>query len=253
MILKCCRASVILIVILSVSCVPTKKLQYFNDIDKMEETLINPRTQKRIMPFDKLFIKVMSVDPQTSQIFNSSEEMRYGSGSAGIIGYYVDESGNINFPFVGDIKVSSLTTSQAADKIQIALNDYVANTSIIVKYIDNQITVIGEVQRPGVYTFTQDKLNIYEAIGLGGGISRYGNRKKVILIRSQGDKIMHYRLNLSDSKLAGTENFYILPNDIIVVEPLRSISTSYSNITFSTALTTIATLVQVLLFIYVVK
>lgn len=246
-------ASVIFIVILSVSCVPTKKLEYFNDINRIEEATLNPRTQKPIMPFDKLFVKVLSVDPGTSQIFNSSEEMRYGGGSAGIIGYTVDESGNINFPFVGDIQVRALTTSQAAVKIQTALNDYVANTSVIVKYIDNQITIIGEVQRPGVYTFTQDKLTVYEAIGLGGGISRYGDRKKVVLVRSEGDKIMHYKLDLSESKLAGTDNYYIIPNDVIVVEPLKSISTSYSNITFTTVLTSIATLVQVLLFIYVVK
>lgn len=251
--LRYCITSVVLIAILSVSCVPTNKLKYFNDINSIEDASISPRTQKTIMPFDKLFVKVLSVDPLTSQIFNSSEEMRFGNGSTGIIGYSVDESGNINFPFVGDIKVSSLTTSQAADKIQKTLNDYVTNTSIIVKYIDNQVTIIGEVQRPGVYNFTQDKINIYEAIGLGGGLSRYGNRKEIILIRSQGDKIMHYTLNLSDSKLAGTDNYYILPNDVIVVEPLKSISTSYSNITFTTVLTSISTLVQVLLFIYVVK
>lgn len=251
--IKCCQLSIILLAILSVSCVPAKKLEYFNDFTRIKETSYNPRSQKLIMPFDKLFINVLSVDPKTSQIFNSSEEMRYGSGNSGIIGYSVDESGNIDFPFVGYVEVSSLTTSQAADKIQLELNDYVANTSVVVKYIDNQITVIGEVQRPGVYSFTQDKLNIYEAIGLGGGISRYGNRKKVILIRSQGDMIRHYRLNLSDSKLAGTDNYYIIPNDVIVVEPLKSISTSYSNITFTTVLTSIATLVQVLLFIYVVK
>jgi polysaccharide export outer membrane protein len=200
------------------------------------------------MPFDKLFIKVLSIDPQTSQIFNSSDEMRFGSGNNGVIGYAVDEAGNINFPFVGDIKVVSFTTSQAADKIEKALDDYVTNTSIIVKYIDNQVTVIGEVQRQGVYNFTQDKLNIYEAIGLGGGLTRYGDRKNIVLIRNQGEKIMHYRLNLSDSKIAGTDYYYIIPNDVIVVEPLRAISTSYSNITFTTVLTSITTLIAVLLF-----
>ena len=61
---------------------------------------------------------------------------------------------------------------------------------------------MGEVQRQGVYPFTQDKLNIYEALGLGGGLTQYGDRKKIILIRNEGDKIMHYRLNLSDSKIA---------------------------------------------------
>ncbi len=234
--------------VFAVSCVPTYQLKYFNDIDKVKEPEVNPRTQKVIMPFDKLFIKVLSTDLQTSQIFNSSEEMRYGNGNNGVIGYLVDETGNINFPFVGSINVVSLTTSQAGEKIQKALNDYVANTSIIVKYIDNQITVIGEVQRQGVYSFTQDKLNIYEAIGLGGGLTRYGDRKNIILIRNQGDQIMHYRLDLSDSKIADKAFYYILPNDVIVVEPLKAVSSSYSNITFTTVLTSITTLIAVLLF-----
>ena len=241
-------AGVIFISLFVVSCVPTRQLKYFNDINNVEEPVVNPRTQKMIMPFDKLFIKVLSIDPQTSQIFNSSEEMRYGSGNNGVIGYLVDEAGNINFPFVGNIKVGSLTTSQAAEKIQNALTDYVTNTSIIVKYIDNQITVIGEVQRQGVYSFTQDKLNIYEAIGLGGGITRYGDRKNIILIRNQGDKIMHFRLNLSNSMIADNAVYYILPNDVIVVEPLKAVSSSYSNITFTTVLTSITTLIAVLLF-----
>ena len=154
-----------------------KNLSYFNDINELEEPGVNPRTQKLIMPFDKLYIKVLSIDPQTSPIFNTTEEMRYGSGSS-VIGYLVDEAGNINFPFVGNINVGGLTTAKAVEKIQKALSDYVSNTSVTVKYIDNQVTVMGEVQRQGVYTFTQDKLNIYEAIGLGGGITRYGDSKK---------------------------------------------------------------------------
>jgi len=242
------ETGVILMMIFFVSCVPTKQLSYFNNNNEADEPGINPRTQKKIMPFDKLLIKVLSIDPQTSMIFNSSEEMRYGNGSNGIIGYLVDETGNVNFPFVGNINVVSLTTSQAAEKIQKALNDYVEHTSIIVKYIDNQITVIGEVQRQGVYPFTQDKLNIYEAIGLGGGITRYGDRKNIILVRNQGDKIMNYRLNLSDSKIASKTFYYILPNDVVIVEPLKAISSSYPNITFTTILTSITTLIAVLLF-----
>ena len=236
------------IMIFSISCVPTKQLSYFNDIDELTEPGINPRTQKIIMPFDKLYIKVLSIDPQTSQIFNSTDEIRsYGYGSS-IIGYLVDEAGNINFPFVGNINVGSLTTSQASEKIHKALNDYVSNTSVIVKYVDNQVTVMGEVQRQGVFPFTQDKLNIYEALGLGGGLTRYGDRKNIILIRNEGDKIMHYRLNLSDSKIASRDYYYILPNDVIVVEPLKAISSSYSNITFTTVLTSITTFIAVLLF-----
>lgn len=242
------KIAVIILLIFAVSCVPVKQLNYFNDLNDLEEPGVNPRAQKRIMPFDKLYIKVISIDPQTSQIFNATEEIRSGGGSTGILGYLVDESGNVNFPFVGNINVLSLTPAQASDKIQKAMDPYVSNTSIIVKYIDNQITVMGEVVRQGVFPFTQDKLNIYEALGLGGGLTRYGDREKVILIRNEGGTIRHYRLNLSDSKIAGKDYYYILPNDVIIVEPLKTISTSYQNITYTTILSSITTLIAVLLF-----
>ena len=239
---------VIFIMIFAASCVPAKQLSYFNDTNELEVPAVNPRTQKLIMPFDKLYIRVLSIDPQTSLIFNTSEEMRYGTSSNSVIGYLVDEAGNINFPFVGKINVGSLTTVQASEKIQKALSDYVSNTSIIVKYVDNQVTIIGEVQRQGVFPFTQNKLNIYEAIGLGGGLTRYGDRKNIILIRNENDKIMQYRLNLSNSKITSKDYYYVLPNDVIIVEPLKAISSSYSNITYTTVLSSITTLIAILLF-----
>lgn len=239
----------LLMIIITVSCVPFNKVRYFNDINELKGPDINPRTQKLIMPFDKLYIKVLSTDLQTNQIFSSTDEIR-GSGSEGssVIGYMVDEVGNINFPFVGNINVGSLTTALASEKIQKALNEYVSNTSISVKYVDNQVTVIGQVQRQGVFPFSRDKLNIYEAIGLGGGLTPYGDRRNIILTRQKGDKIMHYRLNLSDSKIASKEYYYILPNDVIIVEPLKTISTSYQNITFTTILSSVTTLIAILLF-----
>jgi polysaccharide biosynthesis/export protein len=242
------KAIIFLFLVVTASCVPVEKLSYFNDINELEEPGVNPRTQKLISPFDKLYIKVYSIDPQTSAIFNMSEEIRYGSGGSSVIGYLVDEAGNVNFPFVGNINVGGLTTAKAGEKVQKALNDYVSNTSISVKYIDNQVTVLGEVQRQGVYTFSQDKLNIYEALGLGGGITRYGNRKNIILVRNEGDKIMHHRLNLSDSKISGKDTYYVMPNDVLVIEPLKAISSSYQNITYTTVLTSITTLIAILLF-----
>jgi polysaccharide export outer membrane protein len=241
------KALIFLAMIFTVSCVPTKQLSYFNDLNDLQEPGVNPRTQKLIMPFDRIYIKVISIDAQTNQIFGATEEMRSGMDN-GILGYLVDEAGNITFPFIGSINVASLTTAKAAEKIQKALDDYVPKTSVIVKYIDNQVTIMGEVKNQGVFSFLQDKLNIYEALGLGGGLTQYGDRKKIILIRNEGAKIMHYRLDLSDSKIAGKDTYYILPNDVIVVEPLKAISTSYQNITYTTILSSITTLIAVLLF-----
>jgi polysaccharide biosynthesis/export protein len=238
--------AIILVAFVS-SCVPVEKLSYFNDIDEVEKPVTNPKTHKIILPFDRIYVRVLSIDPATRQIFDLPEEVRYSSSSTSVIGYLVDETGNIDFPFVGKINVGSLTLTDAARKIQIALNEYVPNTTVSIKFIDNQVTVLGEVAQQGMHIFSQDKINIYEALALGGGITSYGNRKNVILIRQEGDKIMHHKLNLSDSKIASKDYFYVLPNDVVVVEPLKSKSSSYSNVTYTTILTSITTLVAVLL------
>jgi polysaccharide export outer membrane protein len=239
--------------VIIVSCVPIKKLTYFNDIDELNEPRVNPREQKLIMPFDKLYIKVLSIDEKTNQLFNSSDNMSLSSAT-GIIGNRVDESGNINYPFIGKIKVGGLKTAEASLKIQEALNQYVSNAAVDIKFIDNNVTIIGDVQRQGLYSFTQDKLNIYEALALGGGISQYGDRKNVILIRQEGDKIMHHKLDLSDSKIAGKDYYYIQANDVIVVEPLKSSSWfNFNNTTFTTFLTSLTTLLTIITLYLTIK
>lgn len=241
------KAMGVMLMMLSVSCVPLKNLSYFNDIDNLPEPAANPRSQKVIMPFDKLYIKVLSIDPKTNQLFNSSDGLS-NSTSINIASNLVDKDGNIVFPFAGVINVGGLTTGEAATRIEKVLNEYVSNATVIVKFIDNNVTLLGEVMRQGMYTFTQDKITIYEALALGGGLSRYGNRRKVILVRQEGDKVVHHKLDLSDSKIADKEYYYVVANDVIVVEPIRSISSSYGNNTASMILSSVSVLISILIF-----
>jgi polysaccharide biosynthesis/export protein len=233
-----------------ISCVPVTKLSYLNDIDELQEPIVNPKLKKLIMPYDKLYIKVFSIDEKTNLLLNSNEGMS-NSSSTSLIGYLVDETGNINYPVAGKINVAGLSTFQASTKVSEALSEYVSNATAIVRFLDNNISILGEVQRPGSYSFSQDKINIYEALALGGGISQYGNRKNVVLIRQEGDKIMHHKLDLSDSKIAGKDYYYIQANDVIIVEPMKILSTNYGTNTYSLILTSVSTIVSLILMIKV--
>jgi polysaccharide export outer membrane protein len=224
-------------VFFNLSCVPFNRVRYFTDIDEIQDPTVNPIESKKIMPSDNLFIRVLSTDEQASRIFNLSDDASSG------MGYTVDEKGNIDFPFVGKINVAGLTTEQCIVKIHDSLNQYISNSSVIVRFVDNRISILGEVQRQGSYTFNKEKLNIYEALSLGGGLTLYGDRSNVILIRQEGNKILHYRINLSDSKVANKDYYYILSNDVIVVEPMRAVTRIYSNIDFQVIVTTITTIV----------
>jgi polysaccharide export outer membrane protein len=239
-----------LVLIFANSCVPVKQLKYFNDIDELQEPIINPKKTKLIMPFDYLYIRVFSIDEKTNQLFNSSTNLPASSSST-MAGYLVDGAGNINYPFVGNINLSGLTPMDAGLKLEKALTEHVGNAAVSVSFLENKVTVMGEVQRTGTYPFTQDKLNIYEALALSGGITKLGDHKKVILIRQEGDKIMHHKLDLSDSKIAGKDYYYIQSNDIIVVEPSKFSSWfTFNSSSFATILSSVTSLLALYVILF---
>lgn len=235
-----------LIMIPVISCVPLNKLTYINDINQLQEPFINPKEHKLIMPFDKLYIKVYSIDEKTNQLFSSSESMSMSS-SSGLMGYLVDEAGNIFFPVAGKVHLGGFSVYEASAKLNEALNEYVPTSSVTVKFIENNVSLLGEVNRQGSYGFSQEKINIYEALALGGGISQFGNRKNVILIRQEGDKIMHHKLDLTDSRIAGKDYYYIQANDVLIVEPMRNIVMNNSNNLYSIALSAISSALAIIL------
>jgi polysaccharide biosynthesis/export protein len=227
------------LVLINNSCMPYKKLKYFNDLDEISEPITNPLERKPILPFDNLYIRILSIDEQNNQLFDPNQ----GTGTNQLlINYLVDENGNIDFPFIGLINLKGLTLAEAQTKMQSALSEYVPKCSVIVRYVENSISVIGYVTQQGTFQFSTDKLNIYEALSLAGGITQFGDHEKVILIRQVGNKTIHQKLDLSDSKIAGKEYYYVQSNDIIVVEPIRAAAWDFNFRQFATLLSTITSI-----------
>lgn len=228
------------IIVISYSCVSSSKQKYFSDFDQLVSTVRNPKEPNLIMPFDKVNIQVFSVDEKTSELFSS-----YNSNESGMTEYLVDKAGNIRFPLIGKININGLTPDDASLKLEEVLSSYVADVNVTIRFTENLVTVMGEVNNQGTFAFTQDKINVYQAITLGGGISQYGNRKKVVLIRQNGDDISYYKLNLSDSRIGREAYYYIQPNDIIIVEPLKSASWfKFNSSSFTAILSTFSSFVM---------
>lgn len=223
-----CKKVFPLLILLSVifmagsSCVNLKSISYLNDLEELNGPIANPRTPKKIKPNDILYIRVVSTDSETTRLLNYYESGgQSGSTPSNAMGYTVDNNGDIDFPFIGKINLLGLTADEAQLKIYDALGKVISNYTIIVRYLENKISVLGEVRRPGPITFNSDVLTIYEALAAAGGIAETGNFKKVVLIRQEGDNVMHYRLNLNSAEIASKPYYYIQPNDVILVEPSR--------------------------------
>jgi len=232
---------ILVLLLLTTACVPYSKMRYFNDIDEFSEPVVNPMQSVTISPFDKLNIFIVSTDEQTSGILNDRGEANEGN----INGFVVDETGNISYPFVGKIQVGGLTLSEAGETISNTLSSIMTKPEVLVSFLNSNITVLGEVGAQGTFPIDKDFINIYESLALGGGLSQYADRKNIIVLRNENNKLIHYTVDLTNSKITTSSQFYILPHDIIIVEPLRAKSWSLQTSMFTTVLSTLSAILSI--------
>lgn len=230
------------------SCMSYKKIRYIQKPETSNDPLkyINERKSKIIQSFDELYINVLSIDEQTAAIFNAQTKNMYGGNSMNLISYLVDERGNITFPFVGEINLMGLTLHEAKDIIEKRLMSYIPNISVTVKFVNNSISVFGEVKREGNFEFSQDKISLFQAVAMAGGLSDFGNRRKVTLVRESNNTIEYHHFDLTQKDIVESPYYYLISGDVIVVEPLRMKAFTYRNVVYADLLSTITTLIAVI-------
>ncbi|HPR33204.1 MAG TPA: polysaccharide biosynthesis/export family protein [Prolixibacteraceae bacterium] len=226
------------------ACTPLKDIVYFPEAqsDLTPEEIPVP-DDYRIQPFDNLYIQVISND-ELSMYFNISSTDRYLNNDAAIeLGSYkVNKNGEIDFPYIGTIHVSGMTTDEIKHKIDEGISKHLVQYSVIVKHVNRHFTLLGEFQSPGTYTFYKDNITIFEAIGYGRDLTDYGNRHNVKIIRhtQEGKRIATF--DLTENDILSSNFYYILPNDVIYVEPSTKIWGT-KTLPFTAILTTINTAV----------
>jgi polysaccharide export outer membrane protein len=216
-----------LILILS-SCNSYEKLTYLQNIEETghEGLFEKDKPGYLLQPGDLLYIQILTENKEINELFNptmnitSTQAMR--PESMFYTGYLVNDSGYIEMPLLDRILISGLTMDQAQDSIKAKAMKYLKNPQIIVKLANFKFTVLGEVKAPGVKQVTANQVNIMEALAYGGDISYNGNRKKILILRQTAEGTKTYRINLAKSDIIRSDMYYIMPNDIIYVEPLSS-------------------------------
>lgn len=202
------------------SCVSHKKTVY---LQKAGEGGAGPvpykKTPYRIRSQDILQISVTSLNPQVSEFFNQKTTV---TSKEDLKGYPVSDSGFIYMPVLDSIYVKGLTLPEAKSKVQKLVREHVTDANIDLKLAGFNITVLGEVRNPGLIPFTGTELTVLEAIGMASDISDFGNRKNVTLIREEEGGTRFISLDLTRRDLVASEYFYLQPNDVLYVEPLRA-------------------------------
>jgi polysaccharide export outer membrane protein len=189
------------------SCVSHQKLTYINDpsfLKNIDTVIVHspPKKVATIQVHDELYIQVFSIDQdQYNFFYNQSQSNRLTprtSTDFSIVAYPVGVDGSINFPLLGNVKVQGQTINEAEQSFQNLLKPYLNQPTVKINFVNKSITVVGEVARPGKYYYSEENMNIMDAISLAGDVLHFGNRKKVKILREEGDKVMAYSIYLTD-------------------------------------------------------
>ncbi|MGX7689898.1 polysaccharide biosynthesis/export family protein [Flectobacillus roseus] len=217
------------------SCVQTKQIVYFQG-DSLKYSTLNfiPPKQKIIQSNDILAVVVSSLSEESNIIFNlpNTNSLIYSNYSTSMtknqpLGYFVDSLGYISIPVVGKIKVKGYTTNEASDIIIGKLGNILKEPTVSVRILNHKISVLGEVNRPGVYNLIEDRITVPEALGLAGDLTIFGKRDNVLLIReaSLGKREL-IRIDLTKRDILESPYYYLMQNDVLYVEPLKTKATS---------------------------
>jgi polysaccharide export outer membrane protein len=239
---------IVLSIFLVTSCTSQKKLAYLNNLPKIggEETFTMEIPDYRIQSKDVLYITVKAMTPEgrimdflTSTSYSMSGGYAQSDASGYLFGYDVNPEGNIILPVVGAIKVGGLTLEEIRKLLQESVNKVFKNSTVECKLLSFKFTVIGEVRAPGTYINYNNYLTVLEAIGRAGGVGDYGNRNRVLVVRPINKGTKTFRLNLQDKHILSSEAYFLLPNDVVIVEPLNQKIFNMNLPTFSFIITTV--------------
>lgn len=222
----------VLLAFLLVSCQSYKKVPYLQDMALVSVT--EQGVQKvgvKVMPKDLLTITVSCSTPELATPFNlinpsSSGEMGgkiigQGTRSSTLQQYLVDNQGDINFPMLGEIHVGGFTKTEIESLIIDRLKIYLKETPLVtVRIVNYRISVIGEVNGPGSFIISNEKINLLEALAMAGDLTIYGRRDNVRLVRmGQDNKQEIITFDLNKAETVFSPYYQLQQNDIIYVTP----------------------------------
>ena len=249
-------AAIIIMAMFS-SCVPQKKILYLQNSGMMNDSIFmsmeyeNERTfDYKVQPGDNLYIRIASLDEKTNAYFNSMNQSNMsssGNNSSGnssiyLNGYTVGADGYIDLIMIGKVFVKDLTVEEIQQKIQKIMDEYLM-AIVYVKLGVFNLTILGEVNRPGQYQIYQSDINLFQAIALAGNATDFANKADIKIIHqtTKGSQIVSVNINNAD--ILSSPDYYLKPNDIIYIEPLKAKQFGFTSVPYGTIISVISLLI----------
>ncbi|MCF0200869.1 MAG: polysaccharide biosynthesis/export family protein [Bacteroidales bacterium] len=238
----------IVLAIMVSSCVPQKKMLLLKDAqmktEELSQVYVNERSiEYKLQPGDNLYIRAVNVvDEKNAAMFNGESSRSTSNAndvSIYLTCYTVDGDGCIELPLVGKVVVKDLTVNEAKEKLQTSINQYLKETMLIVKLANFNLTVLGEVNRPGTYKIYQSQINLLEAISMAGNMTNFAKNSEVKIVRQTETGSEIVTVDMGQADILSSPYYYLKPNDIIYIEPMKIKQWGFTTFPYSTVISII--------------
>lgn len=216
-----------LAVIILSSCVPLRKTAYLritDDADTVSNFINERKIDYRIQPGDNLYVKIVTLDATTTTLLNPLNLGGAGAtNDAGIYlqSYTVNEAGYLDLPMIGEIFVRNMNVEEVKETVNEKLKEYLKELVVVVKLVNFNIVVLGEVERPGQYKVYQTDINIFEAVSMASDMTDFANAQKVSVIRQTKTGSKVEVIDMTKRSILSSEYYYLKPNDVVYVRPVK--------------------------------
>ena len=210
-------------------CASQKQISYLQDVPDDYRQKITQDYDLKIHPDDLLSIMVNSKDPELAQMFNlpmvsyqiANSNTGYAGGQNRVLGYLVDKEGYIDFPQLGVIRVQGMTRTELTKYIknQLIEKGLMKDPIVTIQFLNFKVSVLGEVNLPGTFEITSDRITLLDALSLAGDLTVYGQRENVKVIREENGERVVASLDLRNKDLLSSPYYYLQQNDVVYVEP----------------------------------
>jgi len=196
---------------------------YLQDVESFNNTEVI-YTNHTLQVDDILKITVSALMPEAALPYNNVTAGSVGGNSIDIMkldGYLVSQNSTINFPILGELSVKDKTTKDLENDIKKLLFDggYLINPNVNVRLLNAKVTILGEVNNPGTFSFTENNVSFLQALGLAGDLTINGSREDLVVLRRIDGLQTTERIDLTSASFLSGPYQMVKPNDVIVVNP----------------------------------
>ena len=221
------RIVILIAIIFNFSCTPYKQVPYFQDLarDSTVVQKINNYTPLTLQAGDLLGINVTSLNHDADLIFDYSSSVTQSTGMGydrdPVVGYLIDQDGNIKLPLIGTLNIAGYTTKEVSALLESRLQTYFSKPVVSVRILNFKVSVLGDVGHPGNYIIQNEKITIPEALSLAGDLTTTALRKNILLIRETDSTRKYINIDLTSKNIFNSPYYYLKNNDIIYAQPSR--------------------------------